>query len=183
MPQQAHQRLQDRKRRHAPAQRRLLLSAVSVAGLLVMIPAVHSQAPGRSPSRILRIGGLAGTTGGVLRQGPLQVTVTREVLEMLGSRKYQAPVVRLRVHGKPVGTLRGVGSEGGPSVVVQLAEMDPTNPYPEVLLSSFSFGAHCCNRIQVLSSNQSGTTWREVRLHPDLEGGATPAQDPLQTQG
>lgn len=180
MVQKEPRRLPDRKRRLAPVQPRAVVTAMSLAGLVAMIPAVHSQPPSRSTSQILRIDSLAGTTGGVLRQGPLQLTVTREILERFGSRKYQGPVVHVRLHGKPVGVLRGVGSEGGPSAVVQLAEMDPTNPYPEVLLSSFSFGAHCCNRIQVLSSNQRGTTWREVRLHPELDGGATPAQDPLQ---
>lgn len=164
-----------------PAMAPLLPVTMVLAGLLWAMPWGNAKALRPSRTQILRIDGLAGRSSGTLRQGPLQVSVTREVLKRFGSRHYQGTVVRVRLQGRPVGELRGFASEGGPSAVVQLAEMDPANPYSEVLLSSFSFGTHCCNRIQVLSSNSRGTAWREVRLEPDLDGGATPAQDPLRS--
>ena len=152
-----------------------------MALLLLLAPKTNTEISSPGNSQIMRIDGLANKAEGYLHHEPLQVTVTREFLKHFGSRSYQGPVVRVHLRGRIVGMMRGNTSEAGPSAVVQLAEMDLSNPYPEVLLSSFSFGAHCCNRIQVLSSNQSGRAWREVRLHPDLDGGATPAQDPLRT--
>lgn len=35
----------------------------------------------------------------------------------------------------------------------QVVEMDPANPYPEVLLSAFTGGVHCGNDIRVLTSS------------------------------
>ncbi|MFM7675259.1 MAG: hypothetical protein ACKO5F_06675 [Synechococcus sp.] len=157
----------------------LLLAAIPLGGLLLLAPANQGQAAATSRSQILRIDGHAGKTNGVLRQGPLVVTVRRELQERVGSKQFQAAAARVRVHGRVVGQLEGSGSEGGPSAVVQLAEMDPSNPYPEVYLSSYSFGAHCCNYVQVLSSNRRGTAWRLVTLKQSLDGGAEPAQDPL----
>ena len=36
------------------------------------------------------------------------------------------------------------------AAVVQ-TNLDPDNEYPEVLLSAFTGGAHCCNQMQVLT--------------------------------
>jgi hypothetical protein len=89
-------------------------------------------------------------------------------------------VVRVLLNGRPVGEL--VGAErigaGGAAALLQVAELDPSNPHPEVLLSSFTGGAHCCNRTQVLSSDAAGISWREVRLG-DLNGGPHAASDPI----
>jgi hypothetical protein len=87
------------------------------------------------------------------------------------------PVAVVRVNGREVGRLSGAEWQA-PAALVQIAEMDPSNPYPEVLLSSFTGGAHCCNQIQVLTSDRNGKSWREVKLG-SFDGGPSPAEDPL----
>ena len=52
------------------------------------------------------------------------------------------PVVTVRLNGTEVDRLAGAVKWGGPGALVQIAEMDPGNPYPEDLLSSFAEGAH-----------------------------------------
>ena len=61
------------------------------------------------------------------------------------------PTVTVLVKGKTVGKLEGAESPF-PAALVQITELDPNNPYPEVLLSSFTGGAHCCNEISVLTA-------------------------------
>lgn len=116
---------------------------------------------------------------GVLRSGPIEVTAQQKRrISEYGSNVLQ-PVVVVRVDRHEVGRLIGAEKGGSsPAALVQIVEMDPSNPYPEVLLSSFTGGAHCCNQIQVLTSDSSGHSWREVSLGP-FDGGESPAEDPL----
>jgi len=116
---------------------------------------------------------------GSLRNGAMDVSAQQQRrINKDGSNVLQ-PVAVVRVNEIEVGRLVGAEKFGGsPAAVVQIAEMDPENPYPEVLLSSFTGGAHCCNQIQVLTSDRSGQTWREVKLGP-FDGGPSPAQEPL----
>ena len=116
---------------------------------------------------------------GALRSGAIEVNAQQQRrINEYGSNVIQPEVV-VRVNGTEVGRLLGAEKWGSdPAAVVQIAEMDPFNPYPEVLLSSFTGGAHCCNQIQVLSSDRSGQNWREVTLGP-FDGVNSPAEDPL----
>jgi len=116
---------------------------------------------------------------GSLRSGAIEVNAQQKRrINEEGSNVLQ-PVAVVRVNGIEVGRLVGAEKLGGwPAAVVQIAEMDPGNPYPEVLLSSFTGGMHCCNQIQVLTSDHSGKIWREVTLGP-FDGGDSPAEDPL----
>lgn len=118
---------------------------------------------------------------GSLRSGAVEVSAQQQRrINEYGSNVLQ-PMAVVRVNGNEVGRLVGAEkSSGSPAAVVQIAEMDPSNPYPEVLLSSFTGGAHCCNQIQVLTSDRSGQIWREVTLGP-FDGGESPAEDPLGT--
>jgi hypothetical protein len=129
-------------------------------------------------AQVLRLDYQTKQAGGSLRRGPVEVKAqhSRRINES-GMNVIQ-PVVVVRVNGVEVGRLSGAEKVGGPATVVQLAEMDPANPFPEVLLSSFTGGAHCCNQIQVLSSDADGGNWREVTLGP-FDGGPSPAEDPL----
>jgi len=85
---------------------------------------------------------------GSLRSGAVEVNAQQQRrINESGSNVLQ-PVAVVRVNGNEVGRLVGAEKWGGsPAAVVQIAEMDPANPYPEVLLSSFTGGAHCCNQI------------------------------------
>jgi hypothetical protein len=62
--------------------------------------------------------------------------------------------------------------------LLQIADLDPANPWPEVLLSSFSGGAHCCNDTRVLTSDAAGGGWHTVALGP-FNGVVRAATDPL----
>lgn len=116
---------------------------------------------------------------GSLRSGAIDVSAQqKQRIHEAGSNVLQ-PMAVVRVNGIEVGRLVGAEKWGGwPDAVVQIAEMDPENPYPEVLLSSFTGGMHCCKQIQVLTSDRSGKIWREVTLGP-FDGGPSPAKDPL----
>lgn len=115
---------------------------------------------------------------GSLRSGSVEVSTQQQRRINEGGSNVLQPLVVVRVDGRKVGRLVGAEKWGSPDAVVQIAEMDPSNPYPEVLLSSFTGGAHCCNQIKVLTSDRSGQQWREVKLGP-FDGAASPAEDPL----
>jgi hypothetical protein len=115
---------------------------------------------------------------GNLRDGAVEVIAHQQRRINESSSNVMQPIAIVRVHGREVGRLVGAEKWGGPGALVQIAEMDPSNPYPEILLSSFTGGAHCCNQIQVLTSDRSGDNWREVTLGP-FDGGESPAKDPL----
>ena len=114
---------------------------------------------------------------GEIISGPIRINA--EVLtEKTGNGvSMKTPVVSVSVNGQEVGRLVGSQSPYASSVV-QLADLDPSNKYPEVILSSFTGGAHCCNEIKTLTSDTSGTNWNEVKIG-SYDGGPSPAEDPL----
>ncbi|MGH6866305.1 MAG: hypothetical protein ACREDO_09095 [Methyloceanibacter sp.] len=57
-----------------------------------------------------------------------------------------------------------------PPVSVQIAELDPRNPYPEVVVSFFTGGAHCCSVTSVVTSNKDGSEWKTVDVG-EFDGG------------
>lgn len=120
------------------------------------------------------------TGGDEIRRGPVLARIESRSRPVASGLTASQPVVRVLLNGRPVGELVGaerIGS-GGADALLQVAELDPSNPHPEVLLSSFTGGAHCCNRTQVLSSDATGDTWRQVSLG-DLNGGPHAASDPI----
>jgi hypothetical protein len=56
------------------------------------------------------------------------------------------------------------GGFAGPPVSIQIAELDPSNPYPEVVVSFFTGGAHCCSDTSVVTSNADGSEWTVVEV-------------------
>ena len=85
------------------------------------------------------------------------------------------PTVEVFVKKKAVGTIQGAEAPF-PAALVQIVELDIKNPYPEVLLASFTGGAHCCNQVTVLTSDPSGQTWQKVELGA-FNGSPHPAED------
>lgn len=141
--------------------------------LLALLPVAVQAAP---PPLILRLQGHA--AAGCLRQGALRVEAAVRPAGAVDGQPVTAPRLQVRVGSRLVGQLEGLATAGPPGAVVQIAEMDPANPFPEVLLSSFSGGAHCCRRTQVLRADAGGRQWRELSLGP-LNGGPAVAEDPL----
>lgn len=141
-----------------------------------MAPAALSGMPLPVALLILRLQGPV--AAGCLQQGPLTVEAAVQPAGVVDGLPVRAPQLQVRLDGRLVGRLEGLATAGPPGGVVQIAEMDPANPFPEVLLSSFSGGAHCCRRTQVLRADADGRHWREVSLGP-VNGGPAAAEDPL----
>ena len=91
----------------------------------------------------------------------------------------EIPVVSVSLDGVVVGIMENPAPMGDIHALMQIEELDLSNPYPEVLFSSFTGGAHCCGVTKVLTSDPSGERWHEV-LIGSLDGGPKQATDPLQ---
>ena len=123
---------------------------------------------------------LSPAPGPVITNGPVvAVLENRRQPEPDGMDEVQQVAI-VRVDGKVVGQLMGAlrVRSGRNDSVLQVVEMDPANPYPEVLLSTFTGGAHCCNDTRVLTSSPDGRRWFEVRRDP-VNWGPSGASDPL----
>ncbi|MEM8743069.1 MAG: hypothetical protein AAGF14_00370 [Pseudomonadota bacterium] len=112
-----------------------------------------------------------------LSDGPVSVEVTLKKGGPPDGVLYMNPVVGVSVDGKQVH--RSEGSESfpdNPVFLVQIAEMDPSNPHPEVVFSTYTGGAHCCSDTRVLTSSKDGKTWREISVGP-FDGGPLAVSD------
>lgn len=63
-----------------------------------------------------------------------------------------------------------------PPVAVQIAEIDPANSEPEVVVSFFTGGAHCCSDTKVLTKEKDGAGWNTVEVG-QFDGGPLLAND------
>ncbi len=123
---------------------------------------------------------LSPAPGPVITNGPVVAVLENRRKPMPDGMDEVQPVATVRLRGQVVGQLVGalrIGS-GNSDAVLQVLELDPANPYPEVLLSTFTGGAHCCNDTRVLTSSPDGRRWFEVRRDP-VNGGPNGASDPL----
>lgn len=57
-----------------------------------------------------------------------------------------------------------------PPVSVQIAQLDASTSYPEVVVSFFTGGAHCCSVTHVIASNEDGSEWKTVDVG-EFDGG------------
>ena len=95
--------------------------------------------------------------------GPNVLTLTGITVEVVGEAnpadETTIPVFSVR---DDAGDL--IRFEGEPSffsflpVTVRLVDIDPSSPQPEVIATSFTGGAHCCDRIQI-AAVQPGGSW------------------------
>jgi hypothetical protein len=87
------------------------------------------------------------------------------------------PVVTITADGRVIAKLEG-DSTGftDPPVSVQIAELDPSNSRPEVVVSFYTGGAHCCSDTSVVTSSADGTTWTTVDVG-EFDGGPLLATD------
>lgn len=76
-----------------------------------------------------------------------------------------------------VATLKGDSNgSSDPPVSIQIAELDPNNPYPEIVVSFFSGGAHCCSVTYIITSNADGSDWKTIDVG-EFDGGPLLAVD------
>jgi hypothetical protein len=89
----------------------------------------------------------------------------------------RAPVVTVFAGDKEVAKLEeGSGGFADPPVSVQIAELDRSNPYPEVVVSFYTGGAHCCSDTSVVTASPDGSNWSTVELG-EFDGGPLLATD------
>lgn len=138
--------------------------------------------PPSSPSQVLRLDAETQLRQGSLRRGAVVAAITHPLDSDVAGRPFMESQVRVSVDGVTVGLMHGarVPAERTPWSLLQIAELDRSNPYPEVLLASFTAGAHCCTEIRVLSSDRTGRRWQLASLGP-FDGGPHPAKDPLRS--
>jgi hypothetical protein len=63
-----------------------------------------------------------------------------------------------------------------PAVSVQIAELNSANATPEVVVSFYTGGAHCCSDTTVLTQAKDRSSWQAVELG-ELDGGPLIAAD------
>jgi hypothetical protein len=135
--------------------------------------------PGDSAPKIEAGGGeeASGTTPEEISQGPIKATLTYAKEESEEGDTAYAPVVTVFADGKEVAKLEGGASGfGDPPVSVQIAELDPGNPHPEIVVSFYTGGAHCCSDTSVIASNADGSSWSTLDVG-EFDGGPMLAVD------
>jgi hypothetical protein len=89
----------------------------------------------------------------------------------------RSPIVTIFARGKEVAKLEG-GDTGfaDPPVSVQIAELDPGNSLPEVVVSFYTGGAHCCSATNAVTASPDGASWTVVDVG-EFDGGPLLATD------
>ena len=76
-----------------------------------------------------------------------------------------------------VAELRGPSTGvSDPPVSIQIAALDPSNAHPDVVVSFFTGGAHCCSLTYVVTGNADGSEWTTVDVG-EFDGGPLLAVD------
>lgn len=112
-----------------------------------------------------------------LREGPIRLAVSMQ-RNPAYPKDPAAPVLSIFVDGRKM--LKVDGSAGfaeGTDFLVQIAEMDPDNPWPEIVFSSYTGGAHCCSDTRIITSDKTGKTWRAIDAGM-YDGGPLAVSDP-----
>ena len=156
-------------------------SVVMCALALALVVASSTPSRALTPEEgvVLRTETLERRGTAQLKDGAVAVQVRiRAGANASGAEGLQA-VATVTVNGQTVGVLDGPVAPSGlnGAAVVQIVDLDPTNAEPEVLLSAFTGGAHCCNQITVLTRPHGEGRWRTVSLGP-FNGGPAPARTP-----
>lgn len=108
--------------------------------------------------------------------GPLKAALSYR-REGAGEGASTIPVVTIFADGKQIAELEGEGTgTGDPPVSVQIAEIDPGNSSPEVVVSFYTGGAHCCSDTKVISASKDGASWKTIELG-QFDGGPLLASD------
>jgi hypothetical protein len=114
---------------------------------------------------------------GEIAQGNVKASLTYRETPTEGGDTARVPIVTVFAGGEEVAKLEG--EELGlsdPPIAVQIAEIDPANSEPEVVVSFFTGGAHCCSDTKVLTKAKDGSNWKTVELG-QFDGGPLLAND------
>jgi hypothetical protein len=89
----------------------------------------------------------------------------------------RTPIVTIFANGKEVAKLEGEDTfYADPPVSLQIAELDASNQTPEVVVSFYTGGAHCCSDTSVVSSSADGSVWKTIDVG-EFDGGPLLASD------
>ncbi|HLO24164.1 MAG TPA: hypothetical protein VK193_12180 [Methyloceanibacter sp.] len=89
----------------------------------------------------------------------------------------RVPIITIFANGKEVAKLEGEDTfYADPPVSLQIAELDPSNQTPEVVVSFYSGGAHCCSETSVVASSADGSAWKTIDVG-EFDGGPLLATD------
>lgn len=112
-----------------------------------------------------------------IAQGNVRASLTYRETTSEEGETTRVPAVTIFADGEEVARLEG--EELGfsdPPVAVQIAEIDPANSEPEVVVSFFTGGAHCCSDTKVVTKASDGSGWITVELG-QFDGGPLLASD------
>lgn len=75
------------------------------------------------------------------------------------------PTLEILVEGERLLTIEGESSgwDWTPALV-QIAELDPRNRFPEVIFSTYTGGAHCCNDVRIATSTADAENWAVISV-------------------
>ena len=112
-----------------------------------------------------------------IAQGQVRATLTYKESKTEEGETERVPIVTVFADGEQVAQIEGesLGSFD-PPVSVQIAEIDPANANPEVVVSFFTGGAHCCSDTKLITSNKDGSGWQTVGVG-QFDGGPLLATD------
>lgn len=111
-----------------------------------------------------------------ISQGAVKAALTyRETV--VGGEILFVPIVTISADGKEVAKIDDEDTGfPNPPVSLQIAELDPGNPHPEVVVSFYTGGAHCCSSTSVATSSSEGASWSMVDVG-EFDGGPLLAVD------
>jgi len=112
-----------------------------------------------------------------ISQGPVRAVLSYREDRIEDSEVVYIPIFTVLVDGEQVAELEG--EDGGfpdPPVDVQIAEIDPGKSYPEVVVSFYTGGAHCCSDTSVITASADGASWNTVAIG-QFDGGPMLATD------
>ena len=156
----------------------LFLGFSSVFAVVMGLIGAAKSSP--NPSLILKADELQNRAYGELTDSNLRVVFSIKSIDHEMGDHWTQPVADVYENGILVGSLRGAERPGfnRSSAHVQIVDLDQSNQTQELLLSSFTGGAHCCGTVHVLTKNNSTKEWQDVDLGP-FDGGTLTAMDPL----
>ncbi len=128
-----------------------------------------------------------------IEQGPLRVTLTyrestdedeaaqrasEEGADVAAPEQQisRIPIVTVFADGEEVAKLEGDPGFADPPVAVQIAELDPSNATPEVVVSFYTGGAHCCSDTKLVTRKADGSGWETIEVGT-FDGGPLTAID------
>lgn len=117
------------------------------------------------PSPILAIASTSEHASRTAAAAGVEVAITAQ------SKKY---VISVRADGRQVSELSFENSSTANSVGAEIAKLDPSSPFPQVVATNFSGGAHCCTEMTVVTFTDNN--WRTIKVG-GFDGGGPAIED------